>query len=322
MRIPRRPSVALGPLAFVVLVGCASASRLPPPAVAHTREGVHLLGTDELDAAEARFRLALEYHPRFAEPRANLGLVLLRRGDLEGAERELRTAISLDPDFDEAWSGLGVVMQTRGDLEAAAEAWERALAIDPGLVDARRNLADLHLRQGQLPEARAQLVRLTQLDRGEGLVRATALLAHCELRLGRPLAARVIAERVLAAHPEYAIARVVRGALHAEAGRPQLALADLVVAVDDPVVGFDARLRIASLHVVTGEPEAASDLVDALLREAPDAPGVRLVAAWHAARLGRWDDAAAHARFALRARDLEAARTVLAVACDAGARGC
>lgn len=320
-----RPSSALPlfcNLLLTVLGGCASSGALPPPAVAHNREGVHLLETDELDAAEARFRLALEYHPRFAEPRANLGLVLLRRGDLEGAERELRTALSLDPDFDEAWSGLGVVLQTRGELEAAAEAWERALAIDPGLVDARRNLADVRLRQHQLPEARAQLVRLTQLEQGAGLVRAQALLAYCELRLGRPLAARAGAERVLSTHPEHAIARVVRGALHAEAGRPRLALADLAVAVDDPLVGFDARLRIASLRVATGEPEAATPLVHQLLREAPEAPGVRLVAAWHAAGLGRWDEAAAHARSALRARDVEAARTVLAIACEAGAAGC
>jgi tetratricopeptide (TPR) repeat protein len=311
-------------LALVLLLAsaCVRGGNLPPPAVDHNREGVVLLEAGDLDAAEARFRLALEYHPRFAEPRANLGLVLLRRGDLDGAENELRTAIALDPAFDEAWSGLGVVLEARGDRAAAAEAWEHALSIDPGLVAARRNLADVRIRDGLFAEARAQLVRLAQLERGEGLARARALLGYCELRLGRPIAAREHAERVLLDRPEDRVARVVRGALHAEAGRTQLALVDLIAAVDDPLVGFDARLRIATLHVAGGAHDAATELVDALLREAPTAPAVRLVAAWHAAGLGRWDDAAAHARAALAEQDVEAARTVLAIACEAGARGC
>ncbi|MCB9633174.1 MAG: tetratricopeptide repeat protein [Sandaracinus sp.] len=310
------------PLLAFLLVACTRGGALPPPAVAHNLEGTTLLEGGDLDGAEARFRLALEYHPRFAEPRANLGLVLLARGDLEGAERELRAALSLDPDFDEAWSGLGVVLDARGQRVEAAEAWERALSIDPGLVAARRNLADTRIRLGQLVEARAQLMRLVQLERGDGLSRATALLAYCELRLGRKITARETAERVLAVEPDHAIARVVRGSLHAEAGRPRLAIADLLVAIDDPLVGFDARLRIATIQVSSGAHEEATPLVHALLREAPEAPGVRLVAAWHAAGLGRWDEAAAHARSALRDRNVEAARTVLALACEAGAHGC
>ena len=309
-------------LVVIATSACVRGGNLPPPAVEHNREGVLLLEAGELDAAEARFRLALEYHPRFAEPRANLGLVLLRRGDLDGAERELRTAISLDPAFDEAWSGLGVVLEARGDRVGAAEAWEHALSIDPGLVAARRNLADVRIREGQFSEARAQLVRLMQLEQGAGLARARALLGYCELRLGRPLAARQQAERVLQEHPDDRVARVVRGALHAEAGRTQLALADLLVAVDDVLVGFDARLRIATIQVAEGAHDEATERVHALLREAPRAPAVRLVAAWHAAGLGRWDDAAAHARAALAEQEVEAARTVLSIACEAGARGC
>lgn len=309
-------------LPLLLCVACAHGGSLPPPAVAHNREGVAHLEADDLDAAEARFRLALEYHPRFAEPRANLGLVLLRRGDLEGAERELRTALALDPDFDEAWSGLGVVLEARGERSEAARAWERALAIDPGLVAARRNLADVWIREGRFVEARAQLVRLVEIDAGDSLLRARALLAYCELRLGRPTAAREGAEAVLGEVPEHAVARIVRGVLHADAGRALLALADLVAATDDPVVGFDARLRIASLRVARGEHAEAAELVAALLREAPEAPAVRLVAAWQAAGVGAWDEAAAHARSALREREVEAARTVLHLACEAGARGC
>ena len=69
-------------VAFILLcAGCAGG--LPPVAVAaqrHNDAGTELLAGNHLDDAEARFRLALEYHPHFAEAHLNLGLLLLARG--------------------------------------------------------------------------------------------------------------------------------------------------------------------------------------------------------------------------------------------------
>ena len=76
-------------VAFILLcAGCAGG--LPPVAVAaqrHNDAGTELLAGNHLDDAEARFRLALEYHPHFAEAHLNLGLLLLARGRIKAAIR-------------------------------------------------------------------------------------------------------------------------------------------------------------------------------------------------------------------------------------------
>ncbi len=304
---------------FLAGAACAPPpASLPSAAIALNRRGVEALEAGRLDDADARFRLALEYHGRFAEPRANLGVVMLRRGDLTRAEQHLRAAVQLNPEFDEAWSNLGVVLVGQGDLDGAVDAFERALALDPGLVDARRNLADLWMRTGRWREARAQLYRLVQLVRAEAPVgrRSRALLAYCELRLERPSAARVLAEDILGHHPEDPVARTVRGALHVQAGRSHSALQDLAAAEADPVVGFDARVRLASVRLSMGDLAVSARRIRALLAEAPDHDAVRLLAAWQAAGESRWSDAVRHARAVLERADVPAGRRVLALACS------
>lgn len=256
---------------ILVLVGCASAGGLPSVAIDHNREGAEALALDELDTAESRFRLALEYHPRFAEPHANLGLVMLRRGDLQAAEDHLRTAIQLNADFDEAWANLGVVLLHRGEREAAIEAFETALAIDPGLTDARSNLAKTWMKVERFAEARAQWMRLLQQT---PTPRVRAMLAYCELRLERPSAAREQAEQALREAPDEPVGRVVRGVLHAQAGRFHSAVEDLLHAQGDPMVGFDARLRLAAVELARGNRDHAETRIAALRREAPRHPAV------------------------------------------------
>ncbi len=78
-------------IALAGLSGCGGGV-LSPEAVEHNGRGAELLAAGELDGAEARFHLAVEYHPRFPEPRANLGVVALERGSLARAERHLRTS--------------------------------------------------------------------------------------------------------------------------------------------------------------------------------------------------------------------------------------
>ncbi|MEM9070435.1 MAG: tetratricopeptide repeat protein [Myxococcota bacterium] len=300
-----------------LLVACASAGGLPPAAIDHNQQGVTQLADGSLDDAEARFRLALEYHPRFAEPHANLGLVMLRRGDLTRAEDHLRTAIQLDANFDEAWSNLGVVLSRQGRDDEAAEAFTRALSIDPGLADARRNLADLWIRQERFAEARAQLMRLVQItDNG----RAEGQLAYCELRIGRPAEARRRAEAVLTRMPSDPYARLVRGIIHVTHGNHASALDDLLRAERSDVVTFEARLRVAAVQIAQGNPSAATARIDWLLRHAPENAAVRLLAGWHALGVGRPDDARTLGEGALYVDPgLSAAEDLIAQACALGA---
>jgi len=297
----------------VVALGCASGG-LPAEAVEHNAAGAEHLAAGRLDAAEARFRLSLEYHERFSEPRANLGLVALERGDLPAAEEHLRAAVRLNGDFAQAWGNLGVVLERRGRDDGARAAYARALEVDPGLVGPRRNLAFLLARSERWGEARAQLLRLVELSPGDA--GAAGLLAYCELRLGRPRAALARAERVLADAPDASTAAVVRGLLRARSGDLEGAVEDLTRASRDPVVGRSARTRLAAVLLVHGRVRQARAQVAELLEEAEDDPAVRLVAASTALETGDHAAARDHARAALRASpDLAHARAVLDAAC-------
>jgi Flp pilus assembly protein TadD len=260
------------PIAFMVLTaGCATAG-LHPEAVEHNRVGADLFQAGKLDQAEARFRLALEFHARFAEPRANLGLVSLARGDLEAAEHHLRGAVTLNEDFALAWANLGVVLDRQGRLAAARSAYQQALSIDPAVLDARRNLAVLHLRKGELALARAQLMRLSELRTDAAEIHA--LLGYTELRLGRRAEADARIEQSLAIDRQCALALVARGIALAFDGEFDAAIADLTRASTDPSVGDQARLRLVAVYLASGDRVRARRLLGDLRRRGITGPAL------------------------------------------------
>lgn len=260
---------------FLFAGGCG-AGALPREAVTHNAEGARALAEGRLDDAEARFRLALEYEPRFSEPHANLGVVAMQRGRLVEAERHLRAAIELREDFAQAWGNLGLVLERRGDDEEAREAFERALSIDPGLVPPRWNLARMLVRRGRFVEARAHLMRLVQITDDPS---AEGLLAYAEMRLDRRDAARQRAQRVLERAPDAGTARLVRGMLSALEGGLDEAVEDLRVATRDPEVGVQARTRLAAVHLLRGEREQAESLLDEVEAARPGDPAVAFLRA-------------------------------------------
>ena len=81
-----RPLHLLG-LSLLLLSACAGTAPLAPKAVELNRAGTDALSAGDLETAEARFALALEYHPRFVEALTNLGLVEMQRGNLALARR-------------------------------------------------------------------------------------------------------------------------------------------------------------------------------------------------------------------------------------------
>lgn len=294
------PRLAL--ILLVLLGACATGETLPAIAVEHNTAGAESLAAGELDDAEARFRLALEYQPGFAESRANLGLVAFQRDQLDDAEGHLRAAIRLDANFDEAWSNLGLVLAAKGQLHDAKRAFETALAIDPGLVAARRNLADLNMRASNYVEARAHLMRLVQIVEASTTdgARASAMLAYCELRLGREDEALFRAEIVLNVRPDEPLARLVRGIARAASREFEGAAEDYIIAASDGQLRRDVQIRQAALFLAWRRPEEAAPIIEELLNDGED-PAVSLLAA-HLARAENNPDAALeHADAALLA---------------------
>jgi protein O-GlcNAc transferase len=141
----------------------------------------------DVDAAIASFRRALELSPQHALARYNLALVLRRadrlpealneldralaiapraevhytlgiiywhQGDPKRAERSLRAAVALEPRYADGYSTLGAVLKSQRDWKGAAEALGRAVALRPDLPAAHYTLAQVLQLAGDTAGAR------------------------------------------------------------------------------------------------------------------------------------------------------------------------
>jgi tetratricopeptide (TPR) repeat protein len=165
------------------LMGCKPPTPLPPKAIELNELGALAFSLGDLETAEVRFALALEYHPRFTEAWVNLGLVELRRGNLALAKKELERARDLNRDLPAPHHALGLLADRAGQPGVAASHYRAALKVDPGFAPARANLGRLEFRMAKFDDAREQFERLTEVapDSIEGWVGLT----ECLLRLGR-----------------------------------------------------------------------------------------------------------------------------------------
>ncbi|MBV9949000.1 MAG: tetratricopeptide repeat protein, partial [Myxococcales bacterium] len=157
---------------------------LPPKAIALNRDGAAAMAAGDLETAEARIALALEYNARFTEAWVNLGLIEMMRGNFVGARRDFVRARDLNPDLPAPHHALGLLAERElAGIEAERD-YRAALKVDPGFAPARINLARRLFERGALEEAREQFLRATQVT--PDVVDGWAGLAETLLRLDRP----------------------------------------------------------------------------------------------------------------------------------------
>jgi protein O-GlcNAc transferase len=127
------------------------------------REGVALEKERRFDAAEQRYRRAVELDPGFAKAHNNLGVLLEFRGrDAEAADCYRHAAVD-DPALPQPRVNFGNLQRKRGDLDAAGESYRIALALDPANVEAQDNLGNVLLERGEHAAARAAHLRAAEL---------------------------------------------------------------------------------------------------------------------------------------------------------------
>src|ERR1700730_13816419 len=95
----RNPLTVLPILLLPALVGCVHPAPLPAKAIELNRDGAAAMATGDLEKAEARIALALEYNPRFTEAWVNLGIVEMDRGNFARAHHDFIKARDLNPDL-------------------------------------------------------------------------------------------------------------------------------------------------------------------------------------------------------------------------------
>ncbi len=283
-----RSSVALRLAAgsLVALSACAHAAPLPPKAIALNRDGAAALAAGDLETAEARVALALEYNPRFTEAWVNLGLIELQRGNFERARENFVKARDFNPDLPTPHHALGLLAECEGRAADAEVYYRAALRVDPGFAPARVNLGRDLFARGALEEAREQFLRLTQV--APAVVEGWSGLCESLLRLSRGGEAEQVIARVHARFgqtPEFEL-------LEARALLARSAISEAEVHLE-PLTRLSDRRRAAA---------AFGWLAIVRLGEG-DAPGA-VDAAEHATSLNPGDAVAVYALRAARSAGL------------------
>lgn len=252
-------------------LACSAPAPLPPRAAELNTLGARALAAGDLEAADARLSLALEYSPEFVEALTNLGLVELRRGNFTRAEQLLSRSLRLNPDIAQTHHALGLLEERRGRRDLAAERYRDALAVDPGFTEARANLARLLFEAREYEHALVQYRLLVEADPGSkpgwyGL--GSALLS-----LGRLEEVRALLERrapEFSQQPEWTLLEGRRLLL---AGQPAAAVELFTtLAHDESPYAVTALAWAAVCQLALGQPRAARELANQALAIEPDDP--------------------------------------------------
>jgi len=170
-------------LAMALCLGCNGTAPLAPKAVALNHAGTEALAQGNLEMAEARFALALEFHPRFVEALTNLGLVEMQRGNLTRAKILFERARRINADIAQPHHALGVVAERERRPDIASDHYREALRVNPGFGPSRANLARMFFAAARYDEAREQFTRLVEVE--PSLLAGRTGLAETLLQLGR-----------------------------------------------------------------------------------------------------------------------------------------
>lgn len=248
---------------------CAGTAPLPPQALALNEAGVAALAAGDLETADARFSLALEYNPKFVDALTNQGLVELQRGNFERARQLLTRARRLNPDVAQPHHALGVLAERERRPDLASQNYYEALRVDPGFAPARANLAHLLYAGGLYEDALVQFRRLVEV--APDVIAAHVGLAATLLHLERVTEAHEVIDSALAASPDDPELAILAARLEIRRGEFDAAIARL-----EPLTHARSDLAVhalawlAAAEVAQGRPQAAVSAAERAIALAPD----------------------------------------------------
>ncbi|HET7544371.1 MAG TPA: tetratricopeptide repeat protein [Polyangiaceae bacterium] len=253
----------------IFCLACAGTAPLPPKALALNEAGVAALAAGDLETADARFSLALEYNPKFVDALTNQGLVELQRGNFERARQLLTRARRLNPDVAQPHHALGVLAERERRPDLASPNYYEALRVDPGFAPARANLAHLLYDGGLYEEALLQFRRLVEVT--PDVIAAQVGLAATLLHLQRVEEARAVIAGALVRAPDDAELLILAARLEIRDGAYDAAIARLT-----PLTHARSELAVhalswlAAAEVARGSPRAALVAAERAIALAPD----------------------------------------------------
>ncbi len=197
---------------------------------------------------------ALELDPTASDAHATLGNIALQCDqDWPLAEAEFRKATALNPSDANAYHWYGVLLFVLQRYGEAAEALRRARELDPYWKSSLGWLVLVHMQTGDLSKALALAEEAVAEPPSSRLDRVR--LAIVLVRLGRTADALREVERLEFGPSEQG--GVYRAAVLAQLGRPEAARLLIDESRAGVGRGYISLSRMAALHAVLGEPEAA-----------------------------------------------------------------
>jgi tetratricopeptide (TPR) repeat protein len=276
---------------LVLVIGCAGAAPLPPRALELNEAGARALAEGNLETADARLSLALEYSPHFVDALVNLGLVECQRGNFTRARQLLLRARRINADVAQPHHALGVLAERERRPDRASEHYRDALRVDPGFAPARANLGRLEFDAGQLEAAYVTFKKLVEVapDQSDGYVG----LAETLIRLDRLEEALGVTREASARFPEDPGLALLTAREELRAGRVEASVALLLpLAAQHDDFAAAALGWLATAELARGEPRRAVGAAERALSLDPEQPvAIRALAT----ALAQLDDPAAAA---------------------------
>jgi Flp pilus assembly protein TadD len=124
----------------------------PDVAFAHFQLAYAYTGLNRADDARAEYERCVALDPKMAEAQLNLGILLLEQ-DVSAAVAPLRRAVDLMPSQSRPRFLLGVALERSGDLAGAAESFESASHLNAGDTEALSHLGGVDLQLKRPAEA-------------------------------------------------------------------------------------------------------------------------------------------------------------------------
>lgn len=253
----------------------------------------------------ASYREIFRIKPNEPQFRVDLSNYMVRAEKIDEAEQALREGVLALPESSEMKRHLIVFLnKQKGHAAAEAEA-KQMIASDPDNKDLSFLLADLYLETGD--QAKASDVLSQIVDRGRfdlSALNARTVLAQISIRQGnRPVAEKLV-DAVLEKAPDNRSALFLRASLAFEDGAYQNAVSDLRAILrntpndgrallllgethlvqghldlaidtlkklaDSEPLNFPARVRLAQMVNLNGDPKQAMELIAFVTKTAPD----------------------------------------------------
>jgi len=270
----------------------------------HIVAGLRLeLTPDEKDGLAQRASDNAEAYEEYLRGRDAMGRYIyhtLANEDVEAAIAHFKRALELDPDFALAHCALGGCYANRvikamgdaDDYDRAEEEFNKGLALDPKNNEARMHMIFIYLWRGERAQARAEVERLRhEAPNDVGVHFISAYFYRLDGQYDRALRSL---ERMLRLNPnERVVVSYNRARVFMYQGRYADALLELqqgaAVEPDHPLI----RTFTAVWHYRQGEPEKAVAILEGVLQSHPEMDGIRPHLAIALSMLGRHEEARA-----------------------------